>query len=195
MGLPGPVDGASRSLVSALVWGTRGPRFKSGRPDFTNSGFPRVKLTRGGLIGARGGSPKQPSPCRESYVPSSVFAIISARGLRARSPVAAAWPEARKAEDLLHVAAVASHLHQRELAVILEPEDDVPAVRGVRAGKGIHRRIVGVDQVVEVASIGADGGDVRGVGRVEEVCVRADQEALAVRRPVVLDREVERERQ
>jgi hypothetical protein len=27
------VDGAWRSLVSALVWGTRGPRFKSGRPD------------------------------------------------------------------------------------------------------------------------------------------------------------------
>jgi hypothetical protein len=26
-------DGAWRSLVSALVWGTRGPRFKSGRPD------------------------------------------------------------------------------------------------------------------------------------------------------------------
>jgi hypothetical protein len=25
--------GAWRSLVSALVWGTRGPRFKSGRPD------------------------------------------------------------------------------------------------------------------------------------------------------------------
>jgi hypothetical protein len=26
-------NGAWRSLVSALVWGTRGPRFKSGRPD------------------------------------------------------------------------------------------------------------------------------------------------------------------
>jgi hypothetical protein len=28
-----PRHGAWRSLVSALVWGTRGPRFKSGRPD------------------------------------------------------------------------------------------------------------------------------------------------------------------
>ena len=27
-------DGTWRSLVSALVWGTRGRRFKSGRPDF-----------------------------------------------------------------------------------------------------------------------------------------------------------------
>ncbi len=26
-------DGVWRSLVSALVWGTRGPRFKSGHPD------------------------------------------------------------------------------------------------------------------------------------------------------------------
>src|SRR5439155_5636835 len=44
-------------------------------------------------------------------------------------------------------------------------------------------------------SVGAYGGDVRGVGGVEEVCVRADEEVLSVRRPVVLDREVERERQ
>jgi hypothetical protein len=29
--------GAWRSLVSALVWGTRGPRFKSGRPDWKSS--------------------------------------------------------------------------------------------------------------------------------------------------------------
>ncbi len=27
------IDGAWRSLVSALVWGTRGPEFKSRRPD------------------------------------------------------------------------------------------------------------------------------------------------------------------
>src|SRR6266498_2920997 len=36
--MPGPsitlsADGAWRSLVSALVWGTRGPEFKSRRPD------------------------------------------------------------------------------------------------------------------------------------------------------------------
>jgi hypothetical protein len=29
--------GAWRSLVSALVWGTRGPEFKSRRPDSTGS--------------------------------------------------------------------------------------------------------------------------------------------------------------
>jgi hypothetical protein len=27
------LHGVWRSLVSALVWGTRGPRFKSGHPD------------------------------------------------------------------------------------------------------------------------------------------------------------------
>jgi hypothetical protein len=30
-------NGTWRSLVSALVWGTRGRRFKSGRPDHTET--------------------------------------------------------------------------------------------------------------------------------------------------------------
>ena len=35
-----PLYGAWRSLVSALVWGTRGPRFESGRPDFQEAKAP-----------------------------------------------------------------------------------------------------------------------------------------------------------
>jgi hypothetical protein len=34
-------NGAWRSLVSALVWGTRGPEFKSRRPDLTEALQPR----------------------------------------------------------------------------------------------------------------------------------------------------------
>ena len=55
-GLPPPPatvrsNGAWRSLVSALVWGTRGPRFKSGRPDEKpgNAGL--------SIIGGQGGAP------------------------------------------------------------------------------------------------------------------------------------------
>ncbi len=34
-----PRNGAWRSLVSALVWGTRGPEFKSRRPDSEPHGY------------------------------------------------------------------------------------------------------------------------------------------------------------
>jgi len=50
-------DGAWRSLVSALVWGTRGPRFKSGRPDCVVSG-----------CGAFCRSPRSPNRSNESAV-------------------------------------------------------------------------------------------------------------------------------
>ena len=38
VGYAGASRGAWRSLVSALVWGTRGPRFESGRPDWNQAG-------------------------------------------------------------------------------------------------------------------------------------------------------------
>jgi hypothetical protein len=46
---PGPryhrqSNGVWRSLVSALVWGTRGPRFKSGHPDWTETRVGRSAL-------------------------------------------------------------------------------------------------------------------------------------------------------
>jgi hypothetical protein len=50
-------SGAWRSLVSALVWGTRGPRFKSGRPDHRKApqtrGFLRLSPPPPGRYGAR----------------------------------------------------------------------------------------------------------------------------------------------
>ena len=41
-------NGVWRSLVSALVWGTRGPRFKSGHPDCMNSGIRAWRAVRPG---------------------------------------------------------------------------------------------------------------------------------------------------
>ena len=52
--------GAWRSLVSALVWGTRGPEFKSRRPD-SKSGLERSPIVRRGLIPRRVIGPFFPS--------------------------------------------------------------------------------------------------------------------------------------
>ena len=107
-------------------------------------------------------------------------------------PVDAPGPEAREAQDRVQLAAVGAHPIERVTAVILEPECDPLAIGRVRAGIGPEVGALVVRQVAKVCPVGADGGYVGCF--VEVVGIVGEDEVLAIGRPVLLERDVERER-
>src|SRR5450759_5734942 len=82
--------------------------------------------------------------------------------LGATTPVASACTQAVLAEDEGPVCAIGPHLPQpgRAGLVVLEPEDDPPAVRGVRAGERAESTAVVVGEVAQAGAVCGDRGHV-----------------------------------
>src|SRR4051794_27695033 len=70
--------GAWRSLVSALVWGTRGPEFESRRPDGRKALLTRGSRVSGAAPACTRSAPRRTGPARRGVL---TFAEAAGRGI------------------------------------------------------------------------------------------------------------------